>query len=511
MTTITTTALEEPVTSITSTIQEPEKATHRDRNRTYLPNGNSDNETSTVHSPASSISTAPTMIGSDDIRWWLWVVRRVWRFLSVFDKFWPGIMLFYADYKPSSLSPHQGVMQEYFNRVVFKDAPNAQLGLTLVGTTIEIFANMMGPLYQYLTCRYGVRPVLVLGTLLVVLGLEMSGFATEIWHLVITQGVLFGIGASLLYVAAMMVPSQWFNRKSAMAMGCVTSGSCLGGVTLPFLMTAINNRLGAAWTYRIVGFVCLGANAITCLLVKEKFPSNIKVKGHENNEHPEQSTSSDNGNDQQQSKQCQNEKARNKTFNLEIFKNINFNIWMASGIINTAGYFIPFFFVPSYATYLGLSTADGTSLMAITSGSNFFGRICTGFLGDRIGRLNAHIMSTFMTVISLLVLWMVADTYAKLVAFAIMFGFACSSFFIFLSPVTGRILSAEQVPTGISLMILSNIISVCGPPLATAIQDQVPDKPYLVLKLFTGVCYLISLVLLVLLKIRMTRSLLSRI
>ena len=67
MTTITTTALEEPVTSITSTIQEPEKATHRDRNRTYLPNGNSDNETSTVHSPASSISTAPTMVGSDDV------------------------------------------------------------------------------------------------------------------------------------------------------------------------------------------------------------------------------------------------------------------------------------------------------------------------------------------------------------------------------------------------------------------------------------------------------------
>ncbi|KAJ8662864.1 hypothetical protein O0I10_001040 [Lichtheimia ornata] len=59
--------LEEPVTSITSTIQEPEKATYRDRNRTYLPNGNSDNETSTVHSPASSISTAPTVIGSDDV------------------------------------------------------------------------------------------------------------------------------------------------------------------------------------------------------------------------------------------------------------------------------------------------------------------------------------------------------------------------------------------------------------------------------------------------------------
>lgn len=82
----------------------------------------------------------------------------------------------YADHKPT----HQGVMQEYFTRVVFKDAPHAQLGLTLVGTTIEIFANMMGPLYQYLTSRYGVRPVLILGTLLVVLGLELSGFATKV-------------------------------------------------------------------------------------------------------------------------------------------------------------------------------------------------------------------------------------------------------------------------------------------------------------------------------------------
>lgn len=34
----------------------------------------------------------------------------------------------------------------------------------------------------------------------------------------------------------------------------------------------------------------------------------------------------------------------------------------------------------AYATYLGLSTSDGTSLMAITSGSNFFGRICTGYV-----------------------------------------------------------------------------------------------------------------------------------
>ncbi|CDS13266.1 hypothetical protein LRAMOSA05444 [Lichtheimia ramosa] len=400
-------------------------------------------------------------------------------------------------------------MQEYFHRVVFKDAPHAQLGLTLVGTTIEVFVNMLGPLYQFLVCRYGVRLVLILGTLLLVLGLEMSGFATEIWHLVISQGALFGIGASLLYVTAMMVPSQWFNRRSAMAMGCVTSGSCLGGVTLPFLMTAINNRLGASWTYRIVGFVCLGANAISCLLVKEKFPSNVKVKGHENTEHDEPSSSSDDEH-RQQSKHNQGEKSH-KTYNFEVFKNINFIIWMTSGIISTAGYFIPFFFVPSYATYIGLSTADGTSLMAITSGSNFFGRICTGYLGDRIGRLNAHIISTCMAVISVLVLWMLADNFAKLVGFAIMFGFACSSFFIFLTPVTGRILSVEQVPTGISLMIFSNMISVCGPPLATAIQNQVPDKPYLVLKLFTGVCYLVSLVLLVLLKIRMTRSLVSRI
>lgn len=154
-------------------------------------------------------------------------------------------------------------------------------------------------------------------------------------------------------------------------------------------------------TYRIVGFVCLGANAVTCLLVKEKFPSNVKVKGHENNEPLEQTPTSASDDDNDQSKQHhQGEKASKKTFNLEVFKNINFIIWMASGIISTAGYFIPFFFVPctwsqapmmmhlltiwyvhkAYATYLGLSTSDGTSLMAITSGSNFFGRICTGYV-----------------------------------------------------------------------------------------------------------------------------------
>lgn len=102
--------------------------------------------------------------------------------------------------------------------------------------------------------------------------------------------------------------------------------------------------LGCYRTYRIVGFVCLGANAISCLLVKEKFPSNVKVKGHENTEHDEPSSSSDDEH-RQQSKHNQGEKSH-KTYNFEVFKNINFIIWMTSGIISTAGYFIPFFFVP---------------------------------------------------------------------------------------------------------------------------------------------------------------------
>ncbi|KAI9496816.1 hypothetical protein BDB00DRAFT_785259 [Zychaea mexicana] len=69
-----------------------------------------------------------------------------------------------------------------------------------------------------------------------ILGLELAGFTSQIWHLYLTQGVLFGLGSAFLYVSALSVPSQWFNKRRGLGLGIVTYGAGVGGVVLPFVI-----------------------------------------------------------------------------------------------------------------------------------------------------------------------------------------------------------------------------------------------------------------------------------
>lgn len=78
-----------------------------------------------------------------------------------------------------------------------------------------------------------------------------------------------------------------------------------------------------------------------------------------------------------------------------------------------------------------------------------------------------------------------------------------------MSPITAKILGLKRYPTGLSILLLSNAISVYGPSIASAIQTGVDTEPYLTYKIFTGFVYVLGGLILIVLKIRMTKSLLS--
>ncbi|KAI8143758.1 major facilitator superfamily domain-containing protein [Fennellomyces sp. T-0311] len=388
-----------------------------------------------------------------------------------------------------------GVMQEHFERV-FENVPNAQLQLSFAGTIMELVVDLMGPVFQVLASRYGIRPVLVLGSLISVLGLELAGFTTQIWHLYLTQGVLFGAGASLLYVAAMSVPAQWFNKRRGFGLSLVSSGAGVGGVVLPFLSTEINSKLGAGWTYRILGFVCLAGNVITCSLVKEKYPRNKKVKVVEDGEQEPHTSQPSLG----------------EIFDFGILKDTNYLIWVISTMISVMGYFVPFFFLQSYATqHLELSNSDATSITAVMAACTCVGRITMGLISDKIGRMNTLIIAHFISSLSAFLIWVFAYNYGTLMAFAVVFGLVCSSYFALMSPITATIVGIDLFPTGLSVLLLTNMIPVFGPTIASAVETRVDSEPYFSYKIFTGITFLLGGLILLFLKLKMTKSILSKI
>ena len=56
----------------------------------------------------------------------------------------------------------------------------------------------IAPLANFLTLRYNFKVSMVLGLILYVGSQILAAFSKHIWQLILTQGVLFGIGSGLV-------------------------------------------------------------------------------------------------------------------------------------------------------------------------------------------------------------------------------------------------------------------------------------------------------------------------
>lgn len=79
-----------------------------------------------------------------------------------------------------------------------------------------------------------------------------------------------------------------------------------------------------------------------------------------------------------------------------------------------------------------------------------------------------------------------------------------------MTPITAAILTPEQYLTGVSTIMLFNIISNFGISIASAIESTVNAEPYFSYKMFTGVTYLVGGIILVVLKVKIAGGLLKK-
>ncbi|RUS30619.1 major facilitator superfamily domain-containing protein [Jimgerdemannia flammicorona] len=332
----------------------------------------------------------------------------------------------------------------------------------------------MGPVANAITSRYGVKFPLLCGSLLVVLGLELASLAAEFWQLFLTEGVMVGLGYSLLFIPSIGIPSQWFLKRRALATGIATAGSGLGGLVLSPIVQILLVNVGAAWCFQIMGFlsllICLGATAL--------------IKSH-----PDAMV------------------VEYKIFDINLLKHRGFQFQLIFSFINLFGYIIPFFYVPAtltssppaYAEKIGLPPSTGALFVGILSRINAAGRILCGQAADMWGPINAMIAVVFASGISCLVIWMFANSYAVLLLFVIAYGLTGGAFWALTPPVTAQVVSFTKLGSGLSIIYLFNVIPlIFSSPIASALTVNFsPSLPYEYTILFAGLtlCFGASLLL----------------
>lgn len=110
---------------------------------------------------------------------------------------------------------------------------------------------LSGPIATSLCEKMGARPVAVIGGIIAAIATFLASFSTSILKLYLTEGFLFGVGASLCYFPSMLILPQYFRKKWSLVTGFVTCGSGIGTMALGPVLNGLTKYLGWRKTLRV--------------------------------------------------------------------------------------------------------------------------------------------------------------------------------------------------------------------------------------------------------------------
>lgn len=116
-----------------------------------------------------------------------------------------------------------------------------------------------------------------------------------------------------------------------------------------------------------------------------------------------------------------------------------------------------------------------------------FGRILPGWLGDRFGRFNVMIITTYVTSIIVLALWIPGHGNVPIIIFSAFFGFTSGTFVSMIPAIVAQVTKDVRnigVRNGSNFFIIS-IAALTGNPIAGALVAH-DGGAYLYLQIFCG-------------------------
>ena len=162
-----------------------------------------------------------------------------------------------------------GVFQEYYSSNWMLKGSHEATGV--IGTTQNGVMYLSMPfLFALFTRRWAHRrqTAALCGAALTCISFLLSSFSTEVWHLVVTQGVMAALGCALVYSPTTLSLGEWFHTKNrAVAYGVVLSCKNIVGTVCPFVFRAFLDRYGFRTALRIWTAVVAGTSILAIFLV----------------------------------------------------------------------------------------------------------------------------------------------------------------------------------------------------------------------------------------------------
>ena len=330
-----------------------------------------------------------------------------------------------------------------------------ELQYALIGGLSISQALLVSPIVSMSNRKLGTRPTLLIGTILVFVSLLGASFATEIWHLFLSQGLCFGYGMGFLYITATAILPKWFSSRRSLVLGIASSGAGIGGLAYNLGAGAGVQTIGLPWTYRILAFCSLAVNLISSILLKDRKTIN---------------------------------REKEKAFDFRDYGRIQVLLVVTWGFLTELGYIVLLYSLPNYATSIGLSASQGSVIGAMLNLGLGIGRPLIGYYSDVLGRINMASIMTAICGIFCLAIWVPAETFPVLVVFALLSGSVMGTFWTCFAPVTAEVVGMQRMPSTLSMICFSLVLpTTFAEPIALQI---VSSSGYLSSQIFVGCMFL---------------------
>ena len=283
----------------------------------------------------------------------------------------------------------------------------------------------------------------------------MASISSKYYQFILSQGVLSPFGASLIFYPAMSATGTWFHKNRAFAFGVMAAGSSLGGVIFPIMVERLVVSAGFGWAMRAAAFLILGLLIYANLTVKSRIPPTSRPWSFREFVDP----------------------LRELPFSLVVFSSFLFFF----------GMFLPFNYIILYAESNGMSPRLASYMLAILNALSVFGRTIPGIIADRAGRFNTMIVTSYLSAILVLALWLPSRGNVPIILFAAAYGFSSGAFVSLAPALIAQISDIKQigVRTGTMFAIVS-VAALCGNPIGGALVSH-EHGGYTHLQLFCGV------------------------
>ncbi|GAA6082021.1 solute carrier family 16 member 6b [Tachysurus ichikawai] len=415
---------------------------------------------------------------------------------------------------------------------------------TRVSWIISICVFVMSftaPLSSVLSKRFGFRPVVMVGGVLISLGTVTTAFTTSINQMYITTGLITGLGYCLTFLPTVTILSQYFDKRRSLVTSFASTGECFSLFALAPAFSALKEQVG--WRNCMIVIGLLQASVIGCgallrpILIQpecsmqEKEPegpqsplkTNQESKYEQENEITRTSLNSvDSGvqsiaSEEQNSssdvtdleevesdqalpstplKQNEGDERKRKLSRFSDFlllKDTSFIFYSLFGLFATLGFFAPQLYVIELSVSYGVQRKKATYMLSFMAAAEIFGRLSIGWLMNRRPIRKVYILLICTTLLGLVLalfpavssqFWALASCCATC---GFLFGTVGSTHIPMLAE--DDVLGVDRMTMGAGVYVfIQSFAGLAGPPLAGVLVDMTQDYGSAFYSSAAGVC-----------------------